>query len=348
LINLLTINLSQELPKITIIGGITQDIGGKSKNKLVAGDKNIGSTKFSFGGVAFNIARNLALVGVNLEFVSAVGNDHLKENLNSELVKYPQIHLYFYESKTNSSSTYLYILNSDSKMEVALSDFELMDEFPVEYLKNYLSKTSLGNNLDNVLVVDTNLSQVCLEYLMNSWEGPIFCDPVSVAKSNKLLKKEQKLEILSKIFLLKPNDLEFQNLCEQLGLVKSDQSKFPSKFIITQDLVENFLALTQIPNLVITQSDGPVIYTSYDIDAGKVESFGIIEPKNPPAKNPTGAGDAMMAGLVLGYSSNQKSQKLIDWVKLGLAFSSLAIESDDIINDKINKEVISERIKKFQ
>ena len=52
--------------KISVIGGINLDIGGRPSESLRLRDSNIGTISRSAGGVGFNIAKNLAEKGTTV------------------------------------------------------------------------------------------------------------------------------------------------------------------------------------------------------------------------------------------------------------------------------------------
>ena len=60
---------------VTVIGGINIDIKGHPLHKLIAGTSNPGQVYTSPGGVGRNIAHNLALLGVPVYLLGAVGAD---------------------------------------------------------------------------------------------------------------------------------------------------------------------------------------------------------------------------------------------------------------------------------
>src|SRR5215510_3688762 len=63
------------------IGGANMDIKGRIAGRTVMGTSNPGTAVLSPGGVARNIAHNLALLGVRAALVSAVGRDALGTQL---------------------------------------------------------------------------------------------------------------------------------------------------------------------------------------------------------------------------------------------------------------------------
>ena len=57
----------------TVIGGANMDIGGVSDEILIDNDSNPGTTTISLGGVGRNIAHNIALLGAEVKFITALG-----------------------------------------------------------------------------------------------------------------------------------------------------------------------------------------------------------------------------------------------------------------------------------
>ena len=65
------------MSRVYVIGGANIDIQGYSHKPLMFQDSNVGSVSYSYGGVARNIAENLARVGVKTEFISILGDAFL-------------------------------------------------------------------------------------------------------------------------------------------------------------------------------------------------------------------------------------------------------------------------------
>ena len=63
-------------PFVVVVGGANIDICGSPGVPLRMGDSNPGTVTSSPGGVARNVAENLARLGVDCRLITAVGNDH--------------------------------------------------------------------------------------------------------------------------------------------------------------------------------------------------------------------------------------------------------------------------------
>ena len=63
-------------PFVVVVGGANMDICASPANALTMHDSNPGSVVTSPGGVARNIAENLARLGVDARLIAAVGADY--------------------------------------------------------------------------------------------------------------------------------------------------------------------------------------------------------------------------------------------------------------------------------
>jgi len=61
---------------VLVIGASSSDIKGRASSKLQHGTSNAGLVRRSLGGVARNIAENLARLDLNVTLLTAVGDDH--------------------------------------------------------------------------------------------------------------------------------------------------------------------------------------------------------------------------------------------------------------------------------
>ena len=60
---------------VVVIGAVNMDICGRPDKAPRLHDSNPGTVSFSAGGVGRNIAHNLCLLGMNVKFIAAIGDD---------------------------------------------------------------------------------------------------------------------------------------------------------------------------------------------------------------------------------------------------------------------------------
>ena len=174
--------MTQQKQYAVVVGGVNVDIGGRSFQPLVAADSNPGKVSISLGGVGRNIAHNMALMGVDVKLLSALGDD-----LNGNRVKSSCVELGIDASHVLTvgdcaTSTYLYVADHEGEMAIAISDMAICDRITPEYLAENLPLLQQAQ----VIVADTNIPAETLVWLAENCDVPLFCDPVSTVKAEKL------------------------------------------------------------------------------------------------------------------------------------------------------------------
>ncbi len=146
---------------------------------------------------------------------------------------------------------------------------------------------------------------------------PIFCDPVSTIKAEKLR------SILGKIHTLKPNRLEAE-LLSGIPIRNKDDVEAAAKVLLDTGLRRVFISLG---------ADG--CYGATHTEQAWMPNF--------PTKmiNTTGCGDAFMAALVWAYLEGTDLQGTL---KAGLAAASIAIETQETINPAMSSTLLKSRI----
>ena len=296
-----------------VVGGVNVDIGGRSHGKLVAEDSNPGKVSISLGGVGRNIAHNMALMGTDVKLLSAIGED-VHGNRVVESCGELGIDISRALRLSNcATSTYLYIADDRGEMAVAISDMAICDRITPGYLSN--NQQMLQNA--RVVVADTNIPAETLVYLAENCSAPLFCDPVSTIKAEKLR------PVLNKIHTLKPNRLEAELLSGVPIREKQDAEK-AAKVLLDKGVQRVFLSMG---------ADGVFA-------ADEKEQLWL---PNIPGEmvNTTGCGDAFMAALVWAW---MQDMDLKDSAMAGLAAASIAMESRDTINPAMSATALKLRM----
>ena len=116
-----------DAPFVAIVGGINVDICGAPSSKARMRDSNPGSVAMSPGGVARNIAENLARLGVDSRLVGLVGaDDHgewLLERGRAAGVDVSRVA----RVEGARTSTYVSVLDDAGDMLVAVNDMGIID-----------------------------------------------------------------------------------------------------------------------------------------------------------------------------------------------------------------------------
>ena len=253
--------------KILIIGAQNIDLFAHAKADYVLQDSNPAKMHMAFGGVACNIASNLALLGKKVDFITVFGGDYFSrlaiQNLQDLGIAF-QESLHIAEA---NNSVYLGLMDNANELFLGINDMDIVEALDVNFFKK---KQDYIAGFD-VLVIDNNLSLEALAYLLPTYaHKEIIMDAVSAKKALKLS------GLLANIKLLKLNVMELDAL--------SDKASIKEKLddLITQGLKA----------IILTNSAEEIVYQSSDSR--------IISKPRPIEKiaNVTGAGDAFLAGFV--------------------------------------------------
>lgn len=296
-----------------VVGGVNMDIGGRSNESLIAKDSNPGTVRLSLGGVGRNIAHNMCLLGMDVRFLTAIGDDLYGQRIAASCGELGIDIGHALRIPGGTTSTYLFINDADGDMALALADMEICNKISPSYLASNLS---LLNNAQ-LVVVDTNIPQESLEYLAEHCTAPIFADPVSTTKAKKLL------PILGRIHTLKPNLIE----AELLTGVKVTDEK-------TLRLAAQRLLDTGLHRVFISMGSHGV----FAADHNEMKHIGC---KKAVMRNATGAGDAFMSALAWAYLQGTDLEQT---ALAASAAASLAIESEETINSAITADAVRARM----
>ncbi len=278
---------------VVVIGGANVDIEGRASSVLIAGDSNPGSVTRSPGGVARNIAANLARLGAPTRLYTALGDDpdgHWLEHHTREAGVDMSGTLWVTDAPT---SAYLSILDHGGEMAVAINDMDILshlgpEQVPVEALEQAA-----------VVVVDANLEEATLARIFeNAGDTPVFVDPVSIAKATRVRPH------LERIHTLTPNRAEAEALS---GTEITDQ-------ITLRDAAQHLLD-TGVARVVVTLGSEGVFHAD-------AHGSGIIAGFRRRLASVTGAGDALMAGLVWAHLDGRS---LAEAVRVGTDFAAKAL-----------------------
>ncbi len=170
---------------VCVVGAANMDIAGHSRAALLRGDSNPGEIEFSPGGVARNVAENLARLGRpsrRVHLISAVGADDFGRRLiTATQASGVDVGLVgvFEDART---ATYLALHGPNGDMALAVNDMAILARLSVAHLTPF--KAVLENAACTVL--DCNLSAEALRWLLEDCDlGPVFVDGVSAAKCGR-------------------------------------------------------------------------------------------------------------------------------------------------------------------
>lgn len=290
------------MAELWVIGGANVDILAASFKELIPSDSNPGRISFSVGGVAHNIACNLAKMGCRVNFITALSTDNFSELVRKDCldnglnIEYSQVF------SDCSTSLYLAIAQPDGEMNVAIADMSILSRLDVDKIIPILKTMSE----EDLVVIDTNLTEKQISMIVSNCKGRIYCDPISTIKADKIK------PFLSQLEVLKPNLLEARHLLQ----TESEDHAFILKGLEKMGLKTSVVSMGEKG---LIASNGKEAYHIRNI---KVDILST-----------TGAGDAFMAGYLFGQYHNRG---FLESLKYALASSSITVESLSTVSEQMS------------
>ena len=302
-------------PYAVVVGGVNMDIGGASAAPLVAADSNPGVVRMSLGGVGRNIAHNMALLGLDARMLTAFGDDLYAQRIAASCGELGIDISRSLQVPGGRTSTYLFIADEGGEMRLALSDMEIYRHITPAFLA---SRAPLLQNAQ-LVIVDTNIPADAIQWIAQHVTPPIFADPVSTAKAERLG------PVLGRLHTLKPNRMEAELLS---GVAITDEASL--------NRAADALLDTGLRRVFISLGGEGVLAADH---SGRVRL-----PCLPGHRvNTTGCGDAFMAALAWAYL---EGTDLEGTALAGSAAASIAMESAETINEAMSVEALTARMGK--
>jgi pseudouridine kinase len=257
---------------VLAIGGANVDVKAKTSAAHIARTSNPGSVTITAGGVARNIAHNLARLGTDVTLLSVIGKDVFGEMLISETnkagVNTSQI------IRTNQATgSYVATLDKRGELITSVSDMELLSFLTKEYIADHMAIVKENK----YIIGDCNLSEETLNEIANQAAERLIIEPVSVAKSQRL----RNLLANHNIYLATPN-------LDQIDALTGSR-EIP---VATKALHK--MGLQHI--IIHAGEQGAYVSDGNEITHIPSQATAIVDV--------TGAGDAATAGLISGLLKN--------------------------------------------
>lgn len=296
---------------VALIGGANLDISAHAHGKPLLGDSNPGSIFCSPGGVARNVAENLLRLGQQVRLISVLGDDAFAAVLRQSA---HALGLDLSACTTlpgQRTATYLSLHGGDGDMGVAVNDMAILDQLTPALLQQNASSVAQAA----VVVVDCNVRPDVLRWLCVEMAHPaVFAEAVSVAKCEKLL------PVLGRLHLLKANRMEAQCLS---GVVIDDVSSARRAAWALHE--------QGVRQVVISLGGQGAVWC----DASGAVGWRAAQPVQMASA--TGAGDALLSGLVYGYLQGMPLDPSVQFAMAcaELTLSSTFANSPDLCVDAV-------------
>lgn len=295
--------------RIVCIGGAVFDRKYHAHAPLIGETSNPVSGYRSHGGVARNVTENLVRLGVNIGFVSILGDDEtgraILDNLRTLGVDVSRAIV----TTKAPTAEYAAILNPDNELALGIADMGIFDLFQPDMLETVWPHLASAD----WVFADCNLPQATLEYLLSKKSGSRFRLAVDTVSAPKALRLPQDLSNV---------DLLFLNLDEAHSLLRhaSDAPRLSAEQALNELLARG------VVRIVMTMGAGGV----YVADESGISHIASV-PAQPV--DITGAGDALISGTLYCLLNRQD---LAEAVRTGTLLATLTTESDASVHPDLS------------
>ena len=289
---------------VIVIGAVNMDICGRPNDEPRLKDSNPGVISLTPGGVGRNIAHNLCLLGLKVKFIAAIGNDFYGESLYKSCCELGMDMHMARRISGGRTSSYLYVTDRTGEMLVGVSDTDISGSITPEYLKGCLDEL----NAADAVVFDGNLTEETIAWIADNVTAPLYADPVSCAKAERLK------PALSKLCAFKPNDLEAKSMTGE------GTSLFAAEKLLEAGVKRVFVSLG---------ADGIVAAEDADIVKLPCEKVNAV--------NSTGCGDASTAAIVW---AGVQGLDHVSAAAAAMKAAALTIECAQTVNPEMSAELL--------
>lgn len=270
---------------VAVVGAMNMDIMVQTPAGLEPCDSTPGRITCAPGGVGRNVAENLARLGLDTRLYSLVGDDAFGQALVS-MTREAGVDVSGVQVEAGCrSDVYLAWNGPDGDMLAAVNDMNLLDRMTPDAWRGHADALRPSS----VWVLDCNLKASVLERLILSASGAVFVDAVSSVKCVRVR------PWLSGIHLLKVN--------------RREASLLTGREVQTVSQARDAAACLReagVRQAVVSLGEQGLCWCDADGSTGHRPARAVA------VVNTSGAGDALLAGLVLGFAHGLNLQRSVE------------------------------------
>jgi pseudouridine kinase len=281
--------------RLICIGGATVDWTYRTKDAVHLRTSNPATSERSFGGVARNVAENVARLGAHSSLVSMLGGDENGRAIRESLDRLDIDTRHIGISADHATAEYVAVLQPNGDLVLGLADMAIFDALSPTLLKQVWPDVSAS-----WIFADCNLPAQTVHELVDlarRHSTMVAIDAVSVLKVMRLPRDLNGIGIL------------FLNLDEARA--------FLSRSSILPDEAAGTLLDCGAARVILTLGEGGLIAA----DRSGLTRLGAMTVQVVDA---TGAGDALIAGTLVALMNGSS---LADAARMGTAAAALTLES---------------------
>ncbi len=284
---------------VLVVGAAGLDTKGRSEGPLQPGTSNPGSIRISVGGVARNVAENLARLGERAILLSAVGADRSGHRVREQATDAGVDVAHLIESPDHHTGAYLALFDQTGAFSISIDDMNVLSAITPSVIYN---RRRLVRDA-SMVVMDANLSPSAIESLIRQaakYGVSVSADPTSASLAERIRPH------LSSLFMVTPDLPEAEVLCERSLTNTRNQGIAAAKQLVTMG----------VGVAIVTLAELGVCYATPEVS-------GHVPAVKTQVVNRTGAGDALTAGVVFGLLNDFSIDEA---VRLGASAAALTLQ----------------------
>ena len=265
---------------IVVIGASFVDIKGSPDGAFIPNGRNVGRVEQIHGGVARNIAEDIANCELRPTFVSLVDKTGIGEDVIRKL-KNHKVNTDHIRAVEDGMGTWLAVFDSDGDVYASIS--KRPDLMPIADILDEEGDTIFADADSVVLEIDIDKDLVKRIFRL----AEKYNKKVYAAVSNMAIAAERR-------DFLQKTDCFVCNIQEAGMLFYDDYSgKSPEEMV---EILAQKVCAAQIPSMIVTMGGDGAVY------ADKRGEKGYCPARRVEVRDTTGAGDSFCAGAVIGLT----------------------------------------------
>ncbi len=304
--------------RVLVIGAAGLDVVSRIDGQLRMGTSNPARIRTSFGGVARNVAENLARLGESVSLLSVVGKDRLGKDVLAHTRQAGVDVSQVYTTAKYPTGFYMGVLDVNGYRQFAFDDMRVMEALTESYL---LYHSDLFEQA-SLVFLDANLPESSLAVafeLVRKYHLPVCADPTSGALSLRLSPYLRQLKLIT------PNSVEAGILTGQpFDPADRDAALEAARYLVNQGVENVFVSLAEF---------GVCYATS--------ETMGHLPALHTNIVDPTGAGDALTAAVIFALLNEIDVD---DAARLGLSAAALTLRHPGTVLPNLTLEKLYDEL----
>ncbi len=305
-------------PRVLVIGTSCLDVKGQAAQPLQGSTSVPGTIHSSAGGVARNVAENLARLGVSTTLLSAVGDDRSGQRILAQAAEAGIDISQMLVEPGMSTGAYLALFDHEGRLTYGLDDTRVTAAIRPRYIydnRRYFRDASM-------IVLDASPSSETLRTVFRlaaHYQVPVCADPTSVSLAPRLRPH------LRELLLVAPNTQEAAVLC-RCPVPAADHA---AALAAAKRLVSRGVQIA-----IITMAEEGLCYATS-------EESGSVPAVQTEVVDLTGGGDALTAAVVFALLNDIPVSEAM---QLGCSAASLTIACDQTTVPNLTLELLYDNL----